>query len=323
MKITVWEVTAMKINPILKREIKSDTRSIRLFLSLMIYNLVLFLIFAAGLAIISDRINNYSDYYSWYGWYGDTLLESYSWFASLFPIIALVQCGILGLIIPIITASSISGEKERQTFDIMLTTAITPMGIVRGKVFTAVTKMMLYVITSIPIMSVSFIFGGIKWSRLFGFVVIMLVYGFFVGSIGVLCSAICKSSKASIILSFVYCGAVYVGTLIPLVVSSFLSYNSNTWDMGESLLFLLLNPAVMVEEFLFGNSSILSDLQENGGYINYGGITEMLLENNTVWIIVSIIMVILLSYLFMWLAAIRVNPLIGKDYRRNNGKAKK
>ena len=38
----------------------------------------------------------------------------------LYPVLAITQIVILGVVVPVRTASSISGEKERQTFDIMI-----------------------------------------------------------------------------------------------------------------------------------------------------------------------------------------------------------
>ena len=82
---------------------------------------------------------------------------------------------ILGVVVPVRTASSISGEKERQTFDIMMTTNMTPFSIIIGKVMTAIVQSMLFVFASMPIMALSFIIGGMSWSYLFWFLGIALL----------------------------------------------------------------------------------------------------------------------------------------------------
>ena len=100
------------------------------------------------------------------------------------------------------TASAISGERERQTFDIMMTTGITPFSVIWGKVMTAIIQSMLFVAASLPIMALTFVIGGVPWSYLFWFFAIALLASFFAASIGILCSSICKRSVSAVILSY-------------------------------------------------------------------------------------------------------------------------
>ena len=57
----------------------------------------------------------------------------YSSFLDLYLFVAVLEFVMLVFIMPAITAGSISGERERQTLDLMLSTKMTPMQIVMGK----------------------------------------------------------------------------------------------------------------------------------------------------------------------------------------------
>ena len=84
----------------------------------------------------------------------------------MFPVLAVCELCIIGLIVPIITSTSISGERERQTLEIMLTTPVRPISIVAGKLLSAVATTAMYVIATLPFMAVAFIVGGMDCSNI-------------------------------------------------------------------------------------------------------------------------------------------------------------
>ena len=100
-------------------------------------------------------------------------------------------------------ASSISGEKEKQTYDVLLTTTISPLNIVLGKLGTAIFRVMLLIFASVPLMALSFIVGGLSWFYLLVYMFLALAFSINLGSIGIFCSSVCRKSITSIILSYV------------------------------------------------------------------------------------------------------------------------
>ena len=109
-----------RINPILNKELRLGSRSIRLPLSVMFYDIVL-----AIVAVIAIFIASYAGSYD-----GGV---DFSGFLYIYQVIGWTQLGITLLIVPILTAGSISGEREKQTLEIMLTTPKKPISIVWGK----------------------------------------------------------------------------------------------------------------------------------------------------------------------------------------------
>ncbi len=295
----------MKIrwNPIVKKDLQVAARSMRLSWGLFAYEAVLVLMFLLALAMIQEDSGNiYSS--------GNV----YSSLVYLFPVLAVAQVCIVGLTVPILTASSISGEKERQTFDIMLTTCMSPFSIVLGKVFSAVLRILFFVAASTPIMALSFVVGGMSWINLFYFLLTIILLSIFAGSIGIFCSSVCRKSISAVILSFVIYFVINGLSFVPLILRA--AWGSS--NAGESLLVLLFNPIVFFEEF-FMQMMTGDSLLGGNGYIftrrDVGFISYHLARGKT-WMFVSAACILLLSLLFMLAAAWKVNPMHSSSGRK-------
>lgn len=300
----------MRLNPIVKREVKVQSRSMKICWGVFIYELILALVFFVAMIVI-EQGNIYST---------NNIYSALVW---LYPVLAITQLVILGIVVPVRTASAISGEKERQTFDIMMTTGMTPFSIIWGKVMTAIVQSMFFVVASMPVMALSFVIGGMSWSYLFWFLGVALLVSFFAASIGILCSSLCKKSISAVIMSYAFYIIFFVGTVLPPLFYSIAeagrSYSTGTVQHGygeNTALFLLLNPAVYLIEFfvkvmagesVMGDHSILTGTTQKRGPIDY------VITGNR-WIILSTILFLAVSFLFLLLAAKRINPI--KKHRK-------
>ena len=285
----------IRLNPIVKKDLQVTVRSMRMSWGLFAYEAALTIAFLLALVFIQDAASySYSN-------------NIYSYLIYLFPVVAVTQVCIVALCVPIITASSISGEKERQTFDIMLTTCMSPFTIVFGKVISAVLRILFFVIASTPIMALSFVVGGLSWSYLFYYLLTVILFSVFAGSIGIFASSFCRKSVSALLLSFVMYFVIFVLTFEPLIYRAVFYVDS----IGESLLWLLWNPVVFFEEFftqlMMGDSLIVSMVgnldRDEVGLVTYA------LARGKVWMFTSAGCILLSSFLFMALAAWKVNPL--------------
>ncbi len=285
----------IRMNPLVKKDLQVTARSMRLSWGLFAYEAVLTMAFLLALVIIQQESS--SIYYS-----ADNI---YSSLVYLFPVVAVVQVCIVALIVPIITASSISGEKERQTFEIMMTTCMSPLSIVAGKVTSAVLRILFFVVASTPIMALSFVVGGLSWGNLFWYVLAVILLSVFSGSIGILCSAFCRKSITSVIMSFAIYFVVYGMSFLPLIISLIFGKGS----AGESFLVLLFNPMMFFIEFftmLMTGESLMGEASFSKKDV---GILTYHLANSDMWVFVSAVCILLLSIVFMLIAAWKVNPM--------------
>jgi ABC-type transport system involved in multi-copper enzyme maturation permease subunit len=186
-----------RINPILDKELIVNSRSIKFSIFVAVYNLVLMLIALSTFSMVTSVQVGRIDYQQVMG---------------IFPTIAFIQCLIISIAIPILTASSIAGERERQTLDVLLTTPVKPVQIVWGKIFSSMVTVLMYLLCSMPIMSLAFIFGGMSWISIIKFIFLVLIASLLAGSIGVFTSSVTKKTIASIIISLIILGVFIFGT---------------------------------------------------------------------------------------------------------------
>lgn len=294
----------IQLNPIVKKDLRVTARSIKLSLGVLAYEFILLCAFLLALLVIESETRSiYSN-------------NVYSYLVYLFPIISGIQLGIVALIMPIITATSISGEKERQTFDIMMTTCMSPMSIVVGKVISAVIKILFFVLASTPIMALAFVAGGIRWIDIFGYVFVVTAFAVFSGSIGIFCSSVCNRAITSVVMSFVFYFAIYGVGFVPMIIHLIVGNGK----AGESMLFLLGNPLVFFEEYyakMMTGETLISSM--NISRRDVGFITYAIVSHN-LWTIVSGIVILIMSFLFLKAAAYKVDPLHSSGTRKTKKK---
>lgn len=304
----------MHLNPIVKKDVRVQARSIKICLGVFFYELILALVFFFAMFIIQQERRYSTD-------------NIYSYMVWLYPVLSLTQLVILGVVVPVRTASAISGEKERQTFDIMMTTSMTPLGVILGKVMTAIVQSMLFVVGSMPIMALCFVIGGMSWSYLFWFLAIALLVSLFSASIGILCSSLCRKSISAVIMSYGFYLVFFLVTFLPYLIyliTNNARYSMNgitqpVYSYGENWgLFLLLNPAVYLMEFfvriMTGQSVVSSFVNATGWFQTRGPINYVVAGNR--WMIFSTILFVAVSVLFLLLAARRIDPIRGKGKKR-------
>lgn len=302
------EKRKMQLNPIIKRDVRVQSRSMKICWGVFVYELILALVFFLVMLIIQEE-NKYST------------SNIYSTLVLLYPILGVTQLVVLALIVPVRTASAISGEKERQTFDIMMTTSMTPFSIILGKVMTAIIQSMFFVVASMPVMALSFVIGGMSWSYLFWFFAVALLMSFFAASIGILCSSLCKRSVSAVIMAYGFYLVFFIATVLPglfaVYISSYMTNfnvvsNNIIYTYQENFyLFLLVNPVMYLIEFfvkIMTGESLANEISSTSGMMRTAGPINLVTTGNR-WMIVSTIMFVAVSFLFLWLASKRINPI--------------
>lgn len=283
----------MQMNPLVKKNIKVQARSMRISWGLFAYEAVLTAVFLVAMLIIKQQ-NMWSD------------SNIYSSIVGLYPILAVTQILLIGLVVPMITGAAISGEKERQTFDIMMTTSMSSFSIVWGKVLTAVIQVMFYVVAGMPVMALTFVIGGLSPLYLLWFCLIAVLAAFFGGSIGVYCSSVCKKQVTAALLSYGFYALFILVTAAPLwFVEIF--YDAAVISEGMVTftgLILLLNPAYYMMEFFFWvmtGESAAAELLFQGNHS--AAVTHYL------WMAGSTLLLIAVSFFFLHRAAAGITPV--------------
>lgn len=189
----------MKINPVFKRETMVSARSMRLILILMAFNGILSVVALLNMysTIAQARINAEIQYAS---------------FLELYVFVAVIEFILLMFIVPAMTAGSISGEREQQTLDLILTTWLTPADVIIGKLASSLSNMLLLALSSFPVLALVFVYGGVTWGDLVLLLLCLFTVALLTGSLGIFCSCVFRKSTISTAVCYVLLLLLTAGT---------------------------------------------------------------------------------------------------------------
>jgi ABC-type transport system involved in multi-copper enzyme maturation permease subunit len=173
-------------NPVLSRELLVNLRSPRSF--------VLQLAYVVLLAVVV--------YFAWPSAEGGITVVSSGAAQSLFEIFFLGQFFLVALVAPTFAAGTITGEKERKTYEMLLASPLEPMTILVGKLLSSLTYLVLLILSSLPLMILCFLLGGILLSEIArAYLILILAAGTF-GLISVACSSYFRRTSSALVVSY-------------------------------------------------------------------------------------------------------------------------
>lgn len=301
----------MKINPVYKKELKTSVRTAKLSWTILGYNAAL-----AGIALLA-----------FYACFANRSRIDYSEILTIYAFIACLEFGLILFVVPALTSSAISGERERQTLEILLTTTLKPIQIITGKLYASISEIVLLVLSSLPILSLVFTVGGIRMVDLVTLMAVCIITAIFVGAIGLLYSTVFKRTVPATVMTYGTLIVIMLVSVVALFVIQALMINFydqqyyavnptsgaayNPPTIGYAMLILLWNPAVTIFSMLtsqFGGTNVLRELMMEFGMNN-----QFLINN---WFQISIVIQLATAVALIFFAAKQLNPL-------NHGKKKK
>lgn len=203
------------LSPIVKKDIEVRSRSYTLPAILTAVNALLFLIGLMGTFGLVARMKQSSETF-------------YRSFLTVYVLTAFTEFAITVFMAPLFTASSISGERETGTFDLLLTTDLTPAEIVIEKMTSAMLSVGMIIMSGFPALLIPLMFGGVGLIDTFALLIMFLPGAFLMLSIGMFTSSVCSSVTKSIALAYVITFIITVGFVVfPLMTRTFSSENGN------------------------------------------------------------------------------------------------
>ena len=274
------------INPVYKREVTVSSRSIRLALIIGVFNMVLAVFAILLMEIVVENART------------DAQI-AYSSFLTIFKYVAIIEFALVTVIMPAITAGSISGERERMTLDLMLTTKITPAGIVFGKLEAALSAVFILIISSIPILALVFAYGGVTILNLLLLMVTFFVAAFFSATVGIWASASFRKSTGATTVAYIILAILLAGTAAIVA----LRYNLSG-STGRLFNILLINPAATfyagVNE-ITGSRALINELLTVLG-------ADIMGLNPARWFLLGTAIQIIMGFILIVLAIRKVKP---------------
>ena len=291
----------MRVNPVLRNESKISVRSIKFTLMIFAYISVLSVAVMIYYSSVNEAIFSNGLY-----------LESSKLF---YVVMALGQAILLLFIVPALSSTAICSEREKQTLDILLSSKLTPFQIIIGKVSASSLRVIILIISTMPLYAIGALIGVVKISNILSLIVFFIVNTIFVSSIGVFISTCAKTSKVSTTLSYAVVLAIYMGIIVItwaiLIITIYNKDMSGTalTTMPKASPIVYLSPVVGFVSLLLNQVGL--GLEFSSIFSEFG--ISMYSEY------ISIVIQLVLSGLFIYLASVKLNPL----NKRSRFKSKK
>ena len=282
-------------NPVTVKELRSRMRGRRAFIVLTVYLLlmsgfitILYLLYASAAS-------------QPYG------LDPRQAGKTIFGAVTGIQVLLVVFIGPSFTAGAISGEKERQTYELLRTTLLSANSLVMGKLISALSYVFLLILAAVPLQSIAFLLGGVSLLELLLTQSLILVSAVAFALLGLFFSALMRSTLAASVVTFASALMLTLGlpaaamVVIP-IVGTMLTGPATTPLTEVVLVYLGLAlattnlPATIIisEVLLIQEDALLLTTETIAGYTVY------LFSPWTVYLVLYI----LLS-LFLYLGAVR------------------
>ena len=175
---------------------------------------------------------------------------------QLYTLLAEIQLFLILFITPAFTATAVNGERERQTYDLLLCSRLSSFSLVSGKLVAGLANALLLIAASAPLFSLVFFFGGVSPTQVLTALLVFVVTTFMVGTFGLFCSTVFKRPSVSTAVAYM-CGLLWL--TMPLVIYFILLIsNSLRFGPGQPLLFIW-NPIVaLTSTYSPGTTSLIT-----------------------------------------------------------------
>ncbi|MCP4362884.1 MAG: ABC transporter permease [Chloroflexi bacterium] len=197
----------LRHNPVTMKELRGRMRGRRAFVVLTVYLLVMSLFIVLVYTAFASSAS---------GPFGPDPREVGK---VIFGCVVGVQVFLVIFVGPSFTAGTITGEKERQTYDLLRTTLLSANAFVMGKLISALSYVFLLIFAAIPLQSIAFLLGGVTFSELFVSQIIIFVAAVAFALWGLFCSSWMRTTLGASVATFA--GALFFTVGIPMLAGLF------------------------------------------------------------------------------------------------------
>ncbi len=189
-----------KVNPIVVKEVRSRMRGPRAFITLTLILLGMGGVMYGMLQLIMAGAR-----------YSNVLSPQVG--QGLFAALAFLELFMISAVTPAVTSGAISGEKEKQTYEMLMATPLSGTSILWGKLISALSYVFLLLFAAIPLASIVFIFGGVSPREMVKALLVLLAIAVAFGILGMFLSSLFGRTGRATIASFLIVTLLMFGPL--------------------------------------------------------------------------------------------------------------
>jgi ABC-type transport system involved in multi-copper enzyme maturation permease subunit len=112
------------------------------------------------------------------------------------------QYMIASLMAPSFAAGAITGEKERNSYEMVLASPLKPAAIVLGKLFASLSHVAILIISSLPIVMLCLPLGGVSFYEVVAIYMALIISVITFGMVSLACSSYFQRTAASLVVSY-------------------------------------------------------------------------------------------------------------------------
>lgn len=251
---------AVRSNPVMIKELRGRMRGRRAFVVLTVYAALLSA-FASAIYLLYSRA---ADEIS--GPPGQLVGK------TVFGGVVITELLLVCFVTPALTAGAISGERERQTFDLLRATLLPARSLMTGKLLSALSYIVLLIVAGVPLQSLAFFLGGVTPEEVILSVVLLLVTALAFATAGLFFSVLSRTTLGSTVLSYAFALTSVAGIpmlaamvlpVLSLILIGVWGNKTPPWEAQAAMIYvggflLCTNPfltAILTEVVLLNNQT--------------------------------------------------------------------
>lgn len=170
-------------NPVLRKELRSLTRQRPI--KALVGTYLIFVLGICGLAILTT------------GLFDQQSLSTIDRYGIIFATLCFLQAMMITILPVAPLAQSVSGERERQTWDLLRLTDLQPHQILLGKYLAVMAWSLIPALAIVPLQGALIVLGEIPWQQWLPWIGAAALLVWTPGGIGLLCSTLFRSALAA------------------------------------------------------------------------------------------------------------------------------
>ncbi|GAB4322578.1 MAG: hypothetical protein Kow0059_17680 [Candidatus Sumerlaeia bacterium] len=194
-------------NPIFVRELRRRMRG-----KALMYGMIAYILIMSGISfiVLLSRSGGLSS-----PGREDVLTRLAATGQALVTSISVIQFFLVVLLAPVLTAGVITEEREKQTFDFLKVTSLSPAAVIVGCLLSTLLYVLLVLCCAIPLISISFLYGGVAPEEIAGRFGLFLALALLLSSAGLYISSISSRTRnAQTLILFIILGILIAGSMI-------------------------------------------------------------------------------------------------------------
>ena len=154
----------------------------------------------------------------------------------LYTLLVQAQLFLIMFITPALTASTVNGEKEHLTYDMLLCSRLSSFSLVAAKLVAGLLNTLLLIAAALPLFSLVFFFGGISLAQFLHGLLVFIATALIIGTFGLLCSTLFHRPGISTAIAYM---VSIVWIFLPLISLSIINatndLSTSSAQLGPSL----------------------------------------------------------------------------------------